>query len=103
MTVREVYSHYDNDWFLTELDTKTEWDEESKKHAIKIFGEHERGWRCQSHTREQIFENKFSRNPHQNLRTWYVLWVKLKEKSSLEQILVGVMFVSVFFAGRWSV
>jgi len=102
-TVREVFSTQTNNWFLTELATKTVLDPESKKLAIEVFGENERGWRCQSHTIEQIFENQFSRNPHQNPRTWYSLWLKLKEKSSLEQIFVGVLFVGVFFAGRWSV
>ena len=102
-TVREVFSLHDNDWFLTELDTKIVFDQESKKLAIEVFGENERGWRYLSHTREQIVENRFSRNPHQNLRTWYSLWIKLKEKSSFEQFLIGLLFVGVFFVGRWSV
>jgi hypothetical protein len=103
MTVREVFSNKQDAWFLYECDTKTVYDQESKKLAIEVFGENDRGWRCQSHTREQIFENRFSRNPHQNLRTWYSLWLKLKEKSRLDQIFVVMLFVGVFFAGRCSV
>jgi len=102
-TVREVYSNHDNDWFLVECLTKEIYDPESRKREITIIREDESDRWAQCHTIEQILENEFLRNPHKNLRTWYLLWLKLQEKTSSEQIFVGVVFVVVFFAGRWSV
>lgn len=102
MTVREVFCqpYHDNEWFSEKISTTTTRDSTLKQQVIEV--DNKTKWPG-THTREQILENKFLRNPHQNPRTWYFLWLKLKEKTSFEQFLVCLLFVGVFFAGRWSV
>ena len=101
-TVREVFCqpYHDNEWFSKTLSTATTWDLQLKQQVIEV--DNKTKW-SGTNTREQVFENRFSRNPHQNPRTWYFMWLNLKEKTSFEQFLVCVLFVGVFFAGRWSV